>query len=58
MVIINGQSLSSTLRLRRKKMLNFVYGSALTVTVMAMVNIIDSNVPNDLMYWIDLYMPF
>ncbi len=39
-------------------MLNFIYGSVATVTVFTMVNIIDSNVPNDLMYWIDTYLPF
>ena len=39
-------------------MLNFFSGSAVTATVIAMVNIIDSNVPNDLMYWVTLYLPF
>ena len=43
---------------KEKNMLNFIYGSMLTVTVITMVNIIDDNVPNSLMYWVDLYAPF
>ncbi len=39
-------------------MLEYMYGAATTATVVAMVKIIDNNVPNDLMYWIDLYLPF
>ena len=39
-------------------MLDYMYGAATTVTVFSMVKIIDSNVPNDLMYWISLYAPF
>ena len=39
-------------------MLDYVYGAATTLTVVSMAKIIDSNVPNDLMYWIDLHMPF
>lgn len=39
-------------------MVNYLFGAATTATVFAMVNIIDSNVPNDLWYWLDLYTPF
>jgi len=39
-------------------MANFIYGALTTSVITAMVNIIDSNVPNSLGYYVDLYMPF
>jgi len=39
-------------------MMNYVYGSATTLTVLAMLNIIDENIPNSLAYYVDLVMPF
>jgi hypothetical protein len=39
-------------------MLNYVYGIVTSFTLIAMVDIIDSNVPNSLKYWVTLYVPF
>ena len=39
-------------------MANYIYGLVTTVTVVAMADIIDSNIPNNLWYYVDLYMPF
>lgn len=39
-------------------MSNYLFGAATTAVVVTMVDIIDSNVPNNLWYWINLYSPF
>lgn len=39
-------------------MLNYIYGATTMFLITIMVGIVDANVPNDLMYWIDLYSPF
>jgi len=39
-------------------MLNYVYGSATTLTVITMMEIIDMNVPNSLAYYIEMALPF
>lgn len=39
-------------------MLNYAYGAATTVTVMTMVEIIESNIPNTLGYYLNMVMPF
>lgn len=39
-------------------MMNYVYGTVTAGLVIAMVDVIDSNVPNSLAYWVNLYMPF
>lgn len=39
-------------------MLNFIYGATTLFLVATTVQLADEALPNDLMYWIDLYMPF
>ena len=39
-------------------MTDYIYGAATVFVVTTMVGIIDANVPNDLWYWVDLYLPF
>lgn len=39
-------------------MLNYIYGSATTLTVVTMMEIIDMNVPNNLAYWLEMALPF
>jgi hypothetical protein len=39
-------------------MLNYFYGFVTMGIMVAMVDIIDGNVPNNLWYYIDLYLPF
>ncbi|GJL85113.1 MAG: hypothetical protein DHS20C02_08880 [Micavibrio sp.] len=39
-------------------MSNYIYGMATFAVIGAMVSIIDANVPNNLWYWVDLYVPF
>lgn len=39
-------------------MLNYIYGAVTTISLITMVEMIDSNVPNNLWYWLDLYLPF
>ncbi len=39
-------------------MSNYLYGLATMVMIGVMVNVIDDSVPNNLWYYIDLYLPF
>ncbi len=39
-------------------MSNYIYGAATTLCIMAMVNIIDRNVPQDVWHWVGAYIPF
>ena len=39
-------------------MANYIYGIATSTTVIAMLDVIDTNVSNDLWYWVTLYTPF
>lgn len=39
-------------------MFNYLFGAATAATVFTMMNVIDANVPNNLWYYVDLYMPF
>lgn len=39
-------------------MTNYLYGLGTMGLIGAMVNVIDQNVPNNLWYWLDLYLPF
>lgn len=39
-------------------MLNYIYGSATTLTLITMLEIVDQNVPNDLAYYIEMILPF
>lgn len=39
-------------------MSNYLYGAATTAVIVLMVNVIDSNVPNDLWYYINSVLPF
>lgn len=39
-------------------MINYIYGSATTLTVMTMMEIVDMNVPNDLAHYIEMILPF
>jgi hypothetical protein len=39
-------------------MLNYIYGAVTIFMLITTVNMVDTHVSNDLMYWVDLYMPF
>lgn len=39
-------------------MFNYAYGAATATVVLSMIDIIDSNVPNSLSYWVGLVVPF
>lgn len=39
-------------------MLNYIYGAVSTMSIMAVANILDSNMENSLQHWISHYMPF
>jgi hypothetical protein len=43
---------------KEKTMLNYIYGSATTLTLITMLEIVDQNVPNDLAYYIEMILPF
>tara|TARA_B100002003_G_C13741377_1_gene369720 strand:+ start:176 stop:352 length:177 start_codon:yes stop_codon:yes gene_type:complete len=51
-------SMGITLTSGRKEMANYIYGIATSTTVIAMLDVIDTNVSNDLWYWVTLYTPF
>lgn len=38
--------------------LNYIYGALTAASLSIGVSIADAMVPNDLWYWIDLYLPF
>ena len=37
-------------------MINFIYGAVTTATVVKMIDVIDTNVPNNLWYYVDTYL--
>lgn len=39
-------------------MLNYIYGACTTMAVMTAVDVIDTNIPNSLGYYISLIVPF
>ena len=39
-------------------MMNYIYGSVMTVTVVTMLDIIDTNIPNGLAFYFDQMLPF
>lgn len=41
-----------------KVMLNYVYGAATTIALITAVDVIDTNIPNSLGYYVGLIVPF
>ncbi len=39
-------------------MSGYLYGISTMAVLVVMVNVIDSSVPNNLWYYVDLYLPF
>lgn len=39
-------------------MSEYVYGAITSTVIFVMVGVIDNNIPNDLWYYIDTYLPF
>jgi hypothetical protein len=39
-------------------MSNYLFGAATSAVIIKMTDIIDTNIPNSLMYYVTLYMPF
>ena len=39
-------------------MLNYIYGACTTIAIVTMVDVIDTNIPNSLGYYVGLITPF